>query len=84
MNIASATELKQLLLEWLATGKNLDLDLEAVEEIDITIMQLLWSAGQEAARRGIGFGGRTSRAAAFAMRDAGLIMPGIAYSGAAG
>jgi anti-anti-sigma regulatory factor len=76
--IASAAELKQLLLEWLAAGKDLKLDLEDVEEIDITIMQLLWAAGREAARTGAEVVGSASDAAIVAVRGAGFPgMPGV-------
>jgi len=78
VNLASATELKTLLLDWLASGKDLALDLERVEEMDITILQLLWAAGREAAGRGAGMVGRLSEAAAMTARDAGFSpMPGL-------
>jgi len=72
ITIASAAELKQLLLEWLAAEKDLELDLAGVEEIDITIMQLLWAAGREAARTGARVVSRLSNAAIVAARDAGF------------
>jgi anti-anti-sigma regulatory factor len=72
VTIASAAELKTLLLEWLAAGKDLELDLEGAEEIDITIMQLLWAAEREAARTGVGVVARASSAATIAVRDAGF------------
>jgi anti-anti-sigma regulatory factor len=78
INLTSATELKTLLLDWLASGKDLELDLERVEEIDIAILQLLWAAGREAAGKGAGMVGRLSEAAAMAARDAGFDrMPGL-------
>ncbi|MGA3023498.1 MAG: STAS domain-containing protein [Bryobacteraceae bacterium] len=80
--IESAAELKQLLLEWLAAGKDLELDLQGAEEIDITIMQLLWAAGREAARTGAGIVGRASNASILAVRDAGFAqMPWLLAAG---
>jgi hypothetical protein len=72
VNLTSATELKTLLLDWLASGKDLELDLERVEETDIAILQLLWAAGHEAAGKAAGMVGRLSEAAAMAARDAGF------------
>lgn len=70
--VTSAPELKTLLLEWVASGRDLQMDLERAEEIDITLMQLLWAAGREAARAGAGMVSRVSEAAAMAARDAGF------------
>ena len=71
-SVTSAAELKDLLLEGLASGKHLLLDLEHAEEIDITSMQLLWAAGREADRAGTGMAVRVSDAAAAAAREAGF------------
>lgn len=46
--IASAGELKALLLEGLASGKQLRVNLERAGEIDITALQLLCAARREA------------------------------------
>jgi len=70
--MSSAAELKGLLLEGLASGNDLRLDLERVEEIDITVMQLLWAAGREAERRGTGITVQVSDVAALAARNAGF------------
>jgi MFS superfamily sulfate permease-like transporter len=72
VNFASAEELKRMLLEGLASGRDLQLDLERAEEIDVTVMQLLWAAEREAARTGLGIVSRVSEAAATAARDAGF------------
>ena len=69
--LASAAELKSLLLEGLASG-NVWLDLEHVGEIDITLMQLLWAAGREADRTGARMAIRVSEAAAMTAREAGF------------
>jgi anti-anti-sigma regulatory factor len=72
VTITSALELKDLLLEWLAAGKNLELDLQRAEDIDITIMQLLCAASREAARTGAGISGCASGVAFEAVRGAGF------------
>ncbi len=59
--LASAGELKAVLLEWLCAGKDLHLDLGGAEEIDIPVMQLLWAAAREAARTGVEITCRASK-----------------------
>jgi len=77
--VTSAAELKRLLLEGLTSKKDLTLDLKRVEEIDLTAMQLLWSAGREADRAGAGIAIRMSESAATAAREAGFErFPGLA------
>ena len=72
VNVTSAEELKSLLLEGLVSGRDLYLDLERVEEIDVTVMQLLWAAGREADRKSIRMVTRVSQAAAAAAREVGF------------
>jgi len=72
VTVTSAEELKKLLIEGLASGKDLQLNLERAEEIDVTVMQLLWAAEREAARAGGGITSLVSEAAARAARDAGF------------
>ena len=72
VNVTSAEELKSLLLEGLVSGRDLYLDLERVEEIDVTVMQLLWAAGREADRNGTRMVTRVSEAAAVAARELGF------------
>lgn len=55
VDINSSAELKQALLEGIASGKELHLDLQAGPNLDITSIQLLWAAKQEAEARGIHF-----------------------------
>ena len=55
VTIASAAELKKLLLQALASGSELRVELEGATELDITSLQLLWAAGREARRSGRGF-----------------------------
>jgi hypothetical protein len=71
-NMTGSAELKGLLLEGLASGQALHLDLERAAEIDITLLQLVWSAEREAARVGSPFTSRVSETAARLARDAGF------------
>lgn len=48
INIASAGELKDLLLRGLASGKELRVDMGKATELDVTALQLLWAADREA------------------------------------
>lgn len=52
VTVTAATELRRLLVEGLACSSSLQMDLERVDEIDITTLQLLWAAGREAIRVG--------------------------------
>ena len=80
--VTSAAELKRLLLEGLATGEDLHLDLERVEGIDLSLMQLLWAAGREAERTGARIGISLSEAAGKAAREAGFErFPGLDVQG---
>ena len=71
-SLASAGELKNKLLEWLAVGKDLDLSLEGVEEIDIPTLQLLCAASREAERLGVRITASASNTVASAILDAGF------------
>jgi anti-anti-sigma regulatory factor len=66
--VTSAAELKSRLLEGLASGKPVRFDLASAEQIDITVLQLLWAAAQHGAAAVT----RVSDAAAVAARDAGF------------
>jgi anti-anti-sigma regulatory factor len=80
--VASGAELKGRLLEGLASGKNLRLDLEHAGQIDITALQLLLAAGGEAERTGVGISIRLSDSAGTAAKEAGLErFPGLAVEG---
>ena len=72
VNVTSAEELKSLLLEGLVSGRDVHLDLERVEELDVTVMQLLWAAGREADRKGTRMVTRVSEAAVAAARELGF------------
>jgi hypothetical protein len=67
-NITSAAELKCLLLEGLEAAKAIEVDLERAQEIDVTLLQLLWAAGRQGGR----IVSHVPEAAAKAARDAGF------------
>lgn len=71
-NVTSAAELKRILLEELTSGRELQVNLEHVGEIDITVLQLLWAAQRDAARGGAGIAICMSEAAGKAAREAGF------------
>jgi ABC-type transporter Mla MlaB component len=71
-SLASAAELKTLLLEGLASGSELRVDLKGMEEIDITVLQLLWAAQCAAARDQRGFVSRVPDRVAALARNAGF------------
>jgi len=72
ISLASAVELKSLLGDWLPSGKDLELDLQEVAQIDVPALQLLAAAGKDAARRGLRIGGRGSEAFLQTVRSAGF------------
>ncbi len=51
-NVACAADFKTLLLEALASGKELQLDLANAIDLDVTALQLLWAAEREAKASG--------------------------------
>ena len=71
-SVACAAELKTLLLEGLAVGGELRLDLDQAGEMDLTAFQLLWAAGREADRRGTRIVAHMPESAASAAREAGF------------
>jgi anti-anti-sigma factor len=74
IDISSAAELKQLLIEALGTGKEARVQLEAATDLDVTAVELLWAAEREAKRTGAGFSlaGPMPAAVTAALADAGL------------
>jgi anti-anti-sigma regulatory factor len=55
IDIGCAAELKTLLERALNSGKGVRLSMADATCLDVTAMQLLWAAGREAARSGVGF-----------------------------
>ena len=51
--LTSAAEIREGLLQALTPGRDLRVDLERVEDFDLTLLQLLWAAGREAEQRGV-------------------------------
>jgi anti-anti-sigma factor len=55
IDIASAVELKELLLKALETPAEVRISLEGATYLDVTAVQLLWSAERKATGSGVGF-----------------------------
>ena len=55
ISIAAAAEIKAILLQALASGTEIRLDLERATELGITTLQLLWAAEHQARRSGMEF-----------------------------
>jgi len=73
IDIRCAAELKQTLLEALECGTSVQVGLEKTSEVDITTLQLLCAAQQEAKKRRLSFSaGIVPECVCAAIRDAGL------------
>ena len=74
INIGSAAELKKLLLQALASGRELRVDLEHATELDVTALQLLWAVEREAraSSRGFTLAGRVPAEISIAVVVAGF------------
>ena len=82
VTVNCAADLKRLLLEGLTSGKRMQVDLTNAEEIDITLLQLLWAADHDAARQPGPWVTGVSDAAVAAANDAGFeSFPGISTPG---
>lgn len=83
IGLGEAVELKRTLLEGLASGRKLHLDMECAGAIDVTFMQLLQSALREARGAGTGIALNLSGAAENALRNAGFrpLVEAAAWSG---
>jgi anti-anti-sigma regulatory factor len=80
-SVTSAAELKEALLQGIASGKAVKVDLEHVGQIDLTVLQLLWAARREGAFVGAGCVSGVSEAVAGVARDAGFEQfPGISVA----
>jgi anti-anti-sigma factor len=55
VDIASAADLKALMVEALAAGREVAVSLEAASYLDVTAVQLLWAADREARSQGLQF-----------------------------
>jgi len=82
VSVNCAAELKRLLLDGLASGKELQVDLTHADEIDITVLQLLWAADHDPARKPGPLVSGVSDAAGATAKDAGFeCFPGLINSG---
>jgi anti-anti-sigma regulatory factor len=74
VDITSSTELKQVLLQTILPGTELQLDLSLAGGFDITAIQLLWAAARETEKLGTPFtvAGQLPEKLSCAIRDAGL------------
>jgi hypothetical protein len=70
--VMAAGELRRGLIEWLAAGKDLELDLGSAGDIDVAVLQLLWSAEREVAQHGSKLVSRLSETALQISREAGF------------
>ena len=50
VDIEGAAELKAMLLAAISSGKGVQINLEGASDLDVTAVQLLWSAAREAAK----------------------------------
>jgi anti-anti-sigma regulatory factor len=75
VGIESAAETKSVLLNALASNKEIRLTLEGVTELDITALQLLYATENDAAKSGIvlALEGSVPNDISDAMTDAGLV-----------
>jgi hypothetical protein len=71
-SMAAAAELRVLLREGLGVAPELVVDLEALAEIDVALLQVLWSAERDAGRRNCNFLSRVPEGLAEAARAAGF------------
>jgi anti-anti-sigma factor len=55
VDIANAAELKTMLIAAISSGKEVQIDLEGASDLDVTAVQLLWSAAREAGKAGSSF-----------------------------
>jgi anti-anti-sigma factor len=55
IDIASAAELKAALLKAFEAGKPIRVSIDGLSDLDVTALQLLWAAKQDAAKSGVEF-----------------------------
>jgi len=55
VGIGSAAELKDFLIQALASGKKVRVSLQSATELDVTAVELLWAALREAKASGVAF-----------------------------
>jgi anti-anti-sigma regulatory factor len=74
IDISSAAELKDILVKALGLGKEVCISLDAAAYLDVTAVQLLWAAKEQARISGpvLRFSGQLSDLVATTLADAGL------------
>jgi anti-anti-sigma factor len=73
VDIASAAELKAVVIEAISSGKELQVDLEHTTDLDVAVAQLLWSAARHAQTAGTSFAVlHVSESVRGTLRDIGL------------
>jgi anti-anti-sigma regulatory factor len=74
IDITVAAELKKLLLQAMASGTDLRVDLDTATGLDVTALQLLWAAQREAGDSGveITLAGQVPENISVAVADAGF------------
>ena len=74
IDIGCAVELKSLLLQALDSGSEVRVSLEAVADLDVTAVELLWAAGRQAKAKGVNFSltGPAPKDVSAALGEAGL------------
>jgi anti-anti-sigma regulatory factor len=77
IDIASAAELKKLLLEALSCGREVRVSLQGATDLDVTAVQLLWAAERAARGAGVDFALSGAAPVLAALGDAGFLgLPG--------
>jgi len=74
IDINVSSELKRTLLEMIASGKTIQLDLAGVSDLDISAIQLLWAAFHDTAKKGVRLrvNGPVPKNLSRTLRDAGF------------
>jgi anti-anti-sigma factor len=76
IDIVSAQELKEHLVRALEDSREIQISIDAVTDLDVTAMQLLWAAGRAARESGVAFAltGPAPKHIASAIGEAGFDM----------
>jgi anti-anti-sigma factor len=73
VDIASAAELKDMMIAAISSGKELQIDLEHTTDLDVAVAQLLWAAARQAQTIGQSFSVlHVSEGVRGTLRDIGL------------
>ena len=83
IDISSAADLKESLLQALETGEEISISLTGTTELDVTAVQLLWAAARDAKQRSLRFTVTQPPELCRLLADAGLELPANTPSAAA-